>query len=79
MSVDVTVPDEAVSAARSAYMDGSVWLEDALRDALTAAAPLLVAAELERLADEQDVPGRYLPLTPVYLRARVRELRGDLP
>lgn len=89
MSADrpaVTVPDEAVEAGCVAVALGHrlvPWLcepehalvlfEAEVRDALDAAAPLVVAAELERLLPQ--VQGVY-PAEDV-LSARIAELRGE--
>ncbi len=78
MSADPTpleISYEAIEQAQmplSQYMAQSDTL-DAASDALRVAAPLIVAAELERLVDETD----WAWAVGESLRRRAAELRGD--
>lgn len=79
---DITIPEEAVNAAAQDMADaavfhlgrdlGTVHRNEIALAALEAAAPLILAAELERLVDETD----WAWAVGSSLKARAAELRG---
>lgn len=95
MSAELEIPDAAYAAADEAAADhvaGSDAMDSAIGSAVRAAVPLIVAAELDRLADEL-VEGcgdyiasgadpvkvercRQIIATAQKIRARAAELRG---
>lgn len=58
MTAEVNIPDEAVNVARDALRPEPVTIVEVER-ALHAAAPLIVAAELERLAESLPMPNHW--------------------
>lgn len=79
MSADLIIPDEAKSAGWEALLDArseNRELVQAYAQALHAAAPLIVAAELERMADTPFDDGPWWALASS-LRDRAAELRGE--
>lgn len=77
---DITIPEEAIEQAAmplAQYM-ARVDTYDAASDALRVAAPLIVAAGFESLADSRymrrDQDGDWVSLA--YIRSRAAELRG---
>jgi hypothetical protein len=79
----VLIPDQAWFAAGVTFLAaletagadvGRASPDDLVTATVTAAAPLIVAAELRRLADETNTTYRARQLWPVYLRNRADEL-----
>jgi hypothetical protein len=85
MSAELNIPDDAHTAARLVLP--AVVLDWQLSNALESAAPLIVAAELERVAGLVDAESEYgdggrpdgLCWAADTLRRRAAELRGEQP
>lgn len=79
--MDVNIPLAAYSLAHHAFKRGAIYTADALDNALEAAAPLIVAAELDRIVGEIHEDGRLAVGSALdvemFLRGRAEELRGD--